>query len=202
QQFFFFLFRKWPNRPLICFESVLRVYTKVASEFDETLTGECAARFVSGVVAPDTQRHAIARVCQGQFTIWFPFALRLCSDRFYLHMYARRHRAILRRPANFSERHQIHPGKSTTGRKRATLYCPMFVTHLECTACGRQHAWSRLQNLCLSCSKPLFAIVDLAAAGRTLKRATVATREKSLWRYREVLPLPGGVDLVSLGEGG
>ena len=78
----------------------------------------------------------------------------------------------------------------------------MFVTHLECTACGRQHAWSRLQNLCLSCSKPLFAIVDLAAAGRTLKRATVATREKSLWRYREVLPLPGGVDLVSLGEGG
>jgi len=78
----------------------------------------------------------------------------------------------------------------------------MFVTHLECTACGRQHAWSRLQNLCLSCSKPLFAIVDLAAAGRTLKRATVATREKSLWRYREGLPLPGGVDLVSLGEGG
>ena len=78
----------------------------------------------------------------------------------------------------------------------------MFVTHLECTACGRQHAWSRLQNLSLSCSKPLFAIVDLAAAGRTLKRATVATREKSLWRYREGLPLPGGVDLVSLGEGG
>src|SRR5438093_6847061 len=117
-------------------------------------------------------------------------------------MYARRHRAILRRPANFSERHQIHPGKSTTSGKRATLYCPMFVTQLECTACGRHHAWSRLQNLCLSCSKPLFAIVDLAAAGRTLKRATVATREKSLWRYREVLPLPGGVDLVSLGEGG
>src|SRR6184192_4964288 len=117
-------------------------------------------------------------------------------------MCARRHRAILRRPAKFSQCHQIHCVKSTTSHKRATLYCPMFVTHLECTACGRQHAWSRLQNLCLSCSKPPFAIVDLAAAGRTLKRATVATREKSLWRYREVLPLPGGVDLVSLGEGG
>src|SRR5213594_3063869 len=78
----------------------------------------------------------------------------------------------------------------------------MFLKHLECSACGLHYEWSRLQNLCLSCSKPLFAIVDLAAAGRTLKRATVATREKSLWRYREVLPLPGGVDLVSLGEGG
>src|SRR5213594_5005715 len=78
----------------------------------------------------------------------------------------------------------------------------MFLKHLECSACGLHYEWSRLQNLCSSCSKPLFAIVDLAAAGRTLKRATVATREKSLWRYREVLPLPGGVDLVSLGEGG
>jgi threonine synthase len=78
----------------------------------------------------------------------------------------------------------------------------MFVTHLECSACGLRHDWSRLQNLCLSCGKPLFAIVDLAAASRTLKRATLATREKSLWRYREVLPLPGDVEPVSLGEGG
>jgi threonine synthase len=78
----------------------------------------------------------------------------------------------------------------------------MFVTHLECSACGLQHDWSRLQNLCLSCGKPLFAMVDLAAAGRTLKREALATREKSLWRYREVLPLPGDMEPVSLGEGG
>ncbi len=78
----------------------------------------------------------------------------------------------------------------------------MFLTHLECSACDLQQQWSRLQNLCPSCHKPLFAIVDLAAAGRTLKRETVATRQKTLWRYREVLPLPGDVEPVSLGEGG
>jgi threonine synthase len=78
----------------------------------------------------------------------------------------------------------------------------MFLRHLECTACGRQHQWSRLQNLCVSCHKPLLAVVDLATASRTLKRATLATREKSLWRYREMLPLPGNVEPVSLGEGG
>ena len=78
----------------------------------------------------------------------------------------------------------------------------MFVTHLECSACGLQHEWTRAQNLCLFCSKPLFAIVDPAAAGRTLKRETLRTREKSLWRYREVLPLPADVEPVSLGEGG
>ena len=79
---------------------------------------------------------------------------------------------------------------------------PMFLKRLECSACGREHEWSRLQNLCDSCNKPLFAIVDLAAASRTLTRETLLAREKSLWRYREVLPLPSDVEPVSLGEGG
>ena len=78
----------------------------------------------------------------------------------------------------------------------------MFVTHLECTACGLRHEWSRLQNLCTACHKPLFAIVDLAKAGRVLAREALATREKSLWRYREALPLPASVEPVALGEGG
>jgi threonine synthase len=48
----------------------------------------------------------------------------------------------------------------------------------------------------------LFAIVDLGKAGRTLTCEALITREKSLWRYREVLPLPEGMEPVSLGEGG
>jgi threonine synthase len=78
----------------------------------------------------------------------------------------------------------------------------MFLTHLVCTSCGLRHESSRLQNLCTACQKPLFAIVDLAAAGRALTRKKLATREKSLWRYRELLPLPADVEYISLGEGG
>jgi threonine synthase len=78
----------------------------------------------------------------------------------------------------------------------------MFLTHLSCTACGLRHEWTRLQNLCTACQKPLFPIYDLAAVGRVLTREALATREKSLWRYREVLPLPVEVEPVSLGEGG
>src|SRR4029077_360958 len=37
----------------------------------------------------------------------------------------------------------------------------MFLTHLECTACGLRHEWKRLQNLCTKCRKPLFAVYDL-----------------------------------------
>jgi len=78
----------------------------------------------------------------------------------------------------------------------------MFLTHLVCTNCGLRHEWERLQNLCTACQKPLFPVYDLAAVGRELKREDLAAREKSLWRYREVLPLPAEVEPVSLGEGG
>jgi threonine synthase len=91
----------------------------------------------------------------------------------------------------------------------------MFLTHLECTACGLRHDWTRLQNLCIACGKPLFAIVDLAAVRKlrsrndgfpaveaTLTAGKPSLLEQSLWRYREVLPLPADVEPVSLGEGG
>jgi len=80
----------------------------------------------------------------------------------------------------------------------------MFLSHLECTACGLHHEWRRLQNLCTACGKPLFAIVDLAAVGKLVRfnRTSWRERERSLWRYRELLPLPADAEPVSFGEGG
>jgi len=78
----------------------------------------------------------------------------------------------------------------------------MFVTHLTCTSCRLRHDWATLQNLCTACSKPLFPVYDLAAVGRILTREALGSREKSLWRYREVLPLPGDLEPTTLGEGG
>ncbi|MGZ4983033.1 MAG: threonine synthase [Chthoniobacterales bacterium] len=78
----------------------------------------------------------------------------------------------------------------------------MYLTHLSCTACGLQHDWQTLQNLCTACGKPLFPVYDLAAVGKSFARKDLKSREKSLWRYREVLPLPEDSEKVSLGEGG
>ena len=80
----------------------------------------------------------------------------------------------------------------------------MFLKHLECSACGKQHDWSRLQNLCVACGKPLFAIYDLEAARKLdcLKQSSFESSEKSLWRWRELLPLPKDSEPISLGEGG
>src|SRR5438045_3143075 len=73
----------------------------------------------------------------------------------------------------------------------------LFLSRLACSACGKQHDWTRLQNLCAACGKPLFAIVDLAAAGKELTRERLATRERSLWRYRELLPVPKDAEPIS-----
>src|SRR5438105_12345575 len=79
----------------------------------------------------------------------------------------------------------------------------MFLTHLSCTSCGLHHDWTKLQNLCTACRKPLLAVYDLEQAGRALRRKELSTRaEKSLWRYRELLPVPIETAPVSLSEGG
>jgi threonine synthase len=77
-----------------------------------------------------------------------------------------------------------------------------FFTHLECSVpCGAGPYDPRaIQHLC-SCGAPLLARYDLAAAARTWSRASLSTREATMWRYREVMPLFAGEDPISLGEG-
>jgi threonine synthase len=79
----------------------------------------------------------------------------------------------------------------------------MFLTHLVCSSCGAQHDAKQLQNLCTKCQKPLLAKYDLKAISRKLTRQKLRARaDRSLWRFRELLPLPQSVDPISLGEGG
>ncbi|RPH71778.1 MAG: threonine synthase [Myxococcaceae bacterium] len=83
----------------------------------------------------------------------------------------------------------------------ATLEAGSALTHLQCTACGREHDAERLQNLCPDCGKVLFARYDLERAARTLTREAVATRPRGMWRWRELLPVREARNVVSLGEG-
>jgi threonine synthase len=90
----------------------------------------------------------------------------------------------------------------TVASEAADPIC-MFLTHLICSACALRHKWNSRQNLCLECQKPLFAVYDLKAVSQALTPDALARRrDTSLWRYREVLPLPVNTEPVSLGEGG
>ena len=73
----------------------------------------------------------------------------------------------------------------------------MHVTHLECSLTGERHEAGRLHNLSRA-GKPLLVRYDLDAI--RLDAATLAARPAGMWKWRELLPLPEGVDPVSLGE--
>ncbi len=77
----------------------------------------------------------------------------------------------------------------------------MHLTHLACTLCGQIHDATVPQNVSACCGKPLYPHYDLAAAARTLTKAALKNRARSLWRYREVLPVKNDADIVTLGEG-
>lgn len=77
-----------------------------------------------------------------------------------------------------------------------------FFTHLECSVpCGAGPFDARQRQHLCTCGMPLVARYDLAAAARTWRRESLAWREPSMWRYRELMPLFDGETPVTLGEG-
>ena len=74
-----------------------------------------------------------------------------------------------------------------------------YVTHLECSLTGESHDIGRLQGLSAA-GKPLLARYDLAAVRREVAREDIESRAADLWRWHELLPLPGPDARVSLGE--
>jgi threonine synthase len=76
-----------------------------------------------------------------------------------------------------------------------------YLSHLECGLCGERLEPDRLWNLCPKCQKPLLARYDLEAARAAVDRSSLAGREPTLWRYRELLPVRDLRFKLCLGEG-
>ncbi|MGC4761323.1 threonine synthase [Micromonospora sp. DT46] len=76
----------------------------------------------------------------------------------------------------------------------------MYLTHLECPRCGREHDAAKLTNLC-DCGSPLLARYDLAAVAKVLTPERFPLRPADLWRYRELLPVADPRHETTLGEG-
>jgi threonine synthase len=76
---------------------------------------------------------------------------------------------------------------------------PSFVIHLECSLTGERYPADTLQTVSRA-GRPLLVRYDLAGAGQALSRDALAARPRTLWRYRELLPVRRAEDIVSLGE--
>jgi len=75
----------------------------------------------------------------------------------------------------------------------------MFVTHLESAIDGTRFDANRVWTV--HQGKPLWVRYDLAGVKKAVRPDDLTTRASSMWRYQELLPLPKGVEPVTLGEG-
>jgi threonine synthase len=76
-----------------------------------------------------------------------------------------------------------------------------FFTHLECSVpCGAPALDPHQRHFLCSCGAPLLARYDLEKA-RGWSRSSLKGREPTMWRYRELMPLVGDEQPVTLGEG-
>ena len=76
-----------------------------------------------------------------------------------------------------------------------------FFSHLDCSVpCGAGPYDPRVEQHLCTCGAPLLARYNLDAA-RAWRRDSLAGREPTMWRYRELMPLFDGEVPVTLGEG-
>ena len=76
----------------------------------------------------------------------------------------------------------------------------MYATHLQCPRCGRTYETEQIVNLC-ECGSPLLVRYDLEKVKAALTKDDLPSREASLWRYRQLLPVKKTENIVSMGEG-
>jgi threonine synthase len=76
---------------------------------------------------------------------------------------------------------------------------PHFVSHLEAAIDGTVLPFGKLANM--HNGRPIWVRYDLDEIRKVVTPAEIATRPPTLWRYRELLPLPLEEEPVTLGEG-
>jgi len=65
-----------------------------------------------------------------------------------------------------------------------------FFSNLKCRECGRLYPKEAI-HICEFDFGPLEAAYDYAAIRQSINRATVESRPRTMWRYRELLPIDG-----------
>ncbi|MEC8952080.1 MAG: threonine synthase [Acidobacteriota bacterium] len=77
-----------------------------------------------------------------------------------------------------------------------------YVSHLECSAnCGATPLDPHEQHHLCSCGLPLLVRYHLDRVADIWKKSTLVDRPPTMWRYKEMMPLLGDDEPVTLGEG-
>src|SRR5262245_20914741 len=76
---------------------------------------------------------------------------------------------------------------------------PSFVSHLESAIDGTHFAPGQLLGMHMD--RPIWVRYDLPAVANAVNPEIISRRPPTMWRYRELLPLPLEVEPITLGEG-
>src|SRR5687767_12910256 len=76
-----------------------------------------------------------------------------------------------------------------------------YLSHLECSGCGKTYSHNALHTFCPSCQSPLLPIYNLKNARQQVDRDEISRRKKGMWRWQELLPVLHKENQIFLGEG-
>jgi threonine synthase len=71
---------------------------------------------------------------------------------------------------------------------------------LRCRECGAEYEL-QATHVCEMCFGPLDAVYDYEALKKVVSRERIEAGPKSMWRYRDLLPIEESTSVVTLGEG-
>src|SRR5258708_23359657 len=70
---------------------------------------------------------------------------------------------------------------------------------MRCRECGTEYEL-QATHVCEMCFGPLDVVYDQAALKKTVSRERIEQGPKSMWRYRDLLPVEESAAVVTLGE--
>jgi threonine synthase len=76
-----------------------------------------------------------------------------------------------------------------------------YITHLECSGCGKKYSYNEIHTFCPDCQSPLLSVYDLKKVRQDVDRQEISHRSKGMWRWSELLPVIHAENQVFLGEG-
>lgn len=76
-----------------------------------------------------------------------------------------------------------------------------YLSHLECSGCGKVYSHAELHTFCPACQSPLLSIYDLKNVRQQVDRDEISRRKKGMWRWQELLPVLDKKNQIFLGEG-
>jgi len=76
-----------------------------------------------------------------------------------------------------------------------------YMTHLECSGCGREYTYNEIHTFCPFCQSPLLTIYNLKKARQHVDRDAISRRTRGMWRWAELLPVQHPENRIFLGEG-